>query len=133
MTNKRKPQPTNCSEKIDDLRNHFDSWRKSHKPRTRIPDRLWDDAVRAAQRYGLHRIARALHLDYYALKKRLDGCGIVKTGVPFLELTPAVSGSTPECIIELEKRDGAKLRFHLKGMGMPDLNTLSDAFWRNKL
>ncbi|HTY64456.1 MAG TPA: hypothetical protein VMG30_19575 [Acidobacteriota bacterium] len=132
MTITRKPQSTNCSEQIDGIRKRFDSWRKSHKPRMRIPDRLWDAAVQAAQRYGLHRVARALHLDYYALKKRLDGCDVVKTDLPFIELTPAVSGSTPECIIELEKRDGAKIRFHLKGMEAPDLNALSDAFWRNR-
>lgn len=85
MTIKRKPAPTNCSELIDDLQKRFDAWRKSHKPRTRISGRLWDAAVKAAQRHGLHRIARALHLDYYALKKRLDACGVVKTDVPFIE------------------------------------------------
>jgi hypothetical protein len=120
------------SKQIDHLRKRFDVWRKSHKPRTRITDRLWNAAVQAAQRYGLHRVSKALHLDYYALKKRLDASGGTKTTAPFIELTPAVSGSTPECIIELEKRDGAKIRFHLKGVGAPDLNALSDAFWRNR-
>lgn len=131
MTSKRKPQSKNCSKTIEALQKRFDDWRKIRKPRARIPDALWEVAVQAAGQYGLHRTARTLHLDYYALKERLDASG-EQTNIPFIELSPAVSGNVPECIIELEKRDGAKIRFHLKGMGTPDLSTLSDAFWRNR-
>ena len=133
MTSAKKHPSAYRSKQLDDLQKHFDVWRKSHKPRTRIPIPLWKAAVQVAGQYGLHRTARTLHLDYYALKKRLEEDGSKQTAVPFIELSPAVSVPVPECVIELEKRDGAILRFHLKGMGMPDLNTLSDAFWRNKL
>ena len=121
------------SKQIDHLRKRFDDWRKSHKPRTRIPGRLWDSAVRIAGQYGLHRTARVLHLDYYALKKRLDAAGVKQGPVPsFIELSPPAPERIPEYVIELETRNGSKMRIQIKGMGVPDLDALSSTFWRSK-
>jgi len=121
------------SKQIDHLQKRFDDWRKSHKPRTRIPGRLWDSAVRIAGQYGLHRTARVLHLDYYALKKRLDAAGVKQGPVPsFIELSPPAPERIPEYVIELETRNGSKMRIQIRGMGVPDLNTLSSTFWRSK-
>ena len=126
-----KKGPSISSKQIDLLQKRFDAWRKSHKTRTRIPDRLWDSAVQVAQRHSLHRTARALHLDYYALKKRLDAAGVEKGPVPsFIELSPPAPEPIPECVIELETRNGSKMRIQIKGMGSPDLNALSSTFWR---
>ena len=33
--------------------------------------RLWAAAVKLADKYGIHRTAKALQVDYYALKKRI--------------------------------------------------------------
>jgi hypothetical protein len=68
---KQSLSPDNCNQ-IDHLRRSFEAWRKSNKPRTRIPMRLWDSAVLVAGQYGLHRTAKALHLDYYTLKQRIE-------------------------------------------------------------
>ena len=123
----------NTNNQIDHLRKGLDAWRKTHRPRSRIPSRLWNSAVHVARQCGLSRTAKVLHLDYYALKKRIDADSVRRGPAPsFIELTPAVSGPTPECIIELETRNGAKMRVHLKGMGVPDLNALSSTFWGNK-
>jgi hypothetical protein len=74
-----------------------------------------------------------LHLDYYALKKRLDASSAGRgPAASFIELSPAAIGSTPECVIELENINGAKMQIHIKGVGIPDLNALSSAFWRIK-
>jgi hypothetical protein len=115
---------------------------------------LWGSAVKAAGTYGLHRTAKALRLDYYALKKRvaLAGSGadlpveakrarrnasgrhVVSADgqavATFLELAPPASGKVCECILELENSEGAKMRIHLKGVGVPDLAALSRSFWR---
>jgi len=119
--------------KIYQLQKLLYAWRKARKRRSRIPDRLWDSAVRVAGQCGLNRTARALHLNYYDLKKRLDTIHVNQGPAPsFIELNPsAVSGSTPECIIELETRNGEKMRVQMKGMGVPDLNALSQVFWRS--
>jgi hypothetical protein len=121
------------SKQIDHLQKRFDAWRKSHKPRTRIPSRLWDAAVRIAAQYGHQRTARALHLDYYALKKRLDAAGVKQGPAPsFIELSPPAPERIPEYVLELETRNGSKMRIQIKGMGAPDLNALSSTFWRGK-
>jgi hypothetical protein len=90
--------------------------------------------VKAAGRHGLNRTARALRLDYYALKKRIEQAssataseeGAVTT---FVELAPPMSSGSRECILELEDPSGAKMRVHLKGIEAPDLAALSRSFW----
>ena len=118
---------------IYQLQKLLDAWRKSRKRRSRIPGRLWDSTVRVAGQCGLNRTAKALHLNYYDLKKRIDTIHVNQGPSPsFIELNPsAVSGSPPECIIELETRNGSKMRVQMKGMGVPDLNALSQVFWRS--
>jgi len=129
-----KPSPSdNANLQINHLRKRLDAWRKTHRPRSRIPGRLWNAAVNVAGQCGVDKTAKALRLDYNDLKKRLDaGCGRRASVPSFIELSPAMSGLTPECIIELETRNGAKMRVHIKGTGVPDLNALSSVFWRNK-
>jgi len=129
----KQPQSANNNTQIDHLRKRIELWRQAHKPRTRIPGRFWDSAVHVAAQCGLHRTARALHLDYYALKKRLDGGNVTKGTAPsFIELHPPARESNSECLIELEHRSGAKMRIQIKGMGLPDLTVLSSTFWRGK-
>ena len=124
---------TDASKLIDRLKSQFDKWRRSRKPRARIPNRLWKSAVKTAKQCGLNRTAKALHLDYYTLKQRIEAAsGIQESAPAFIELSPADNGSIPECVIEFENRNGSKMRIQIKGMGAPDLNALSSAFWRGR-
>jgi hypothetical protein len=133
MKSKKRIESSDSSKQIDHLQKRFDAWRKFRKPRTRIPKRLWESAVQVAGQCGLNRTAKTLHLDYYALKKRLDASSAGRGPAPsFIELSPVAAGSTSECVIELENRNGAKMRIHIKGVGTPDLSALSSAFWRSK-
>ena len=136
-TRKRRDFPA----RLAALRRRFEDWRKTHQPRSRIPEPLWRSAVKMAGVYGLHRAARVLRLDYYALKKRGEQEATLKGGMgtvpaalpkapavtPFLELVPPLSAS--ECLLELENAAGAKMRIHLKGVVSPDLAALSRSFW----
>jgi hypothetical protein len=129
---KQSPSPNN-SNRIENLRKRLDAWRKTHKARSRIPNRLWDSAAHVAGQCGLNRTAKALHLDYYDLKKRMNAAAVSQGPVPsFIELSPTAAVPVPECIIDLESRDGAKMRIHIKGMNVPDLDTLGRVFWRIK-
>ena len=128
------------------VQRRFQAWRRTHEPCSRIPEPLWRSAVRMAGVYGLHRTARALRLDYYALKKRVeqgtavnDSTAAVPAAVskaeamsPFLELVAPVSAGAGECILELENAAGAKMRVHLKGVASPDLAALSRSFWNHQ-
>ncbi len=59
--------------RLEGVRRRFERWRGTHQARTRIPDRLWAAAVKVAGMYGIHRAAKALRVDYYSLKKRVEG------------------------------------------------------------
>ena len=119
---------------LEALRRRFERWRRSRTGRSRIPDTLWTSAVQAAGRYGLHRTTKALRLDYYALKKRVeDAASDCEPGreaaATFLELPASVSGGASECVVELEDPGGAKMRVHLKGGAIPDVTALARSFW----
>lgn len=105
-------------------RDRLAEWRRTKKPRARIPEALWKRAVELAGKHGLHRTARALNLDYYSLKKRVASAAErgAESGTAFLELPPGLV-SVPECVIEWE-RGGGTLRVHLKGYSAADVATV---------
>ena len=122
--------------RLEAVRRRIEHWRLARKARSRIPDSLWASAVKMARTYGIHRAARALRLDYYALKKRVgpeaaaapvrpEGSGVAT----FLELAAPMQTGSGECTLELEDAGGAKMRVHLKGFEAPDLAALSRSFW----
>lgn len=58
---------------LEGVQRRFERWRRTRRGHARIPDALWAAAVKAADRHGLHRTVRALRLDYYSLKERVEG------------------------------------------------------------
>ena len=132
---------------LENLRRRFERWRQKRKhARARIPEPLWDSAVTLAHAYGIHRTSKALRLDYYCLKKRVEkhlatqarkpaSAGASEMGPPtgatFLELPSAAWPVGGECTVELEDVGGAKMRVHLKGFAAPDLAALSRGFWES--
>ena len=105
----------------------FKQWRQRHRPRAQIPQELWRQAAELACRYGINRIARALRLDYYTLKKRAAAAARSDGPAPeFVEILPGGMPATqPECMIEIEEASGAKLRIRLQGVGLADVAALS--------
>ena len=126
--------------RLEGLRRRFEHWRRTRKVRGRIPEPLWESAVKLAGSHGIHRTARALRVDYYALKKRVEGetaatASSVRDGTDgatFLELPVAPWVGSEEYTLELEDAGGAKLRVHLKGFEAPDLVALSRSFWQSE-
>ena len=122
--------------RLEAVRRRIEHWRLARKARSRIPDLLRASAVEVARSYGVHRAARALRLDYYALKKRVGQEATAAPGrhkgsgvAAFLELAAPGQTSLGECTLELEDAGGAKMRVHLKGFEAPDLAALSRSFW----
>jgi hypothetical protein len=132
MISPEKPESSTLTGQLERLQRRLEVWRNSHKPRSRFPTRIWNAAARLAVHHGLNKTAKALHLDYYDLKSRVDALAGRNGPVPsFVELLPS-SSSFPECVIELEDRSGTKMRIHFKGMPLPDLTPLGSMFWRNR-
>jgi len=132
--------------RLENLRQRFERWRRTRMVRSRIPEPLWAAAVKLAAKYGIHRTAKALRVDYYALKKRVEQkaaiagtqqepAGIASKAAAeatFLELPAAAWAGCGECTLDLEDAGGAKLRVHLKGFEAPDLAALSRSFWQSE-
>ena len=125
--------------RLESIQRRIERWRQTCEVRSRIPDSLWAAAVGMASAYGVNRTARALRLDYYGLKKRVEQQAVVavnakeaKGAARFVELAPFSSAGSCECLLELENVGGAKMRIQLKGIAMPDLAVLSQSFWNRQ-
>jgi hypothetical protein len=84
---------------------------------------------------GIHPVARALRLDYYSLKRRVDGAASRRQSpaAAFVEvaLSPSASSCSPvESVIEMERPDGARMRIRVASEA--SLVGLTEAFWRGQ-
>jgi hypothetical protein len=125
--------------RLEKVRRQFEGWRRTRKVRSRIPESLWASAVKVAGTHGIHRTAKALRVDYYSLKTRVEGGVAAVQDVPqreaaatFLELCPPPRNGSCQCTLEFEDAGGAKMRVHYRGVEPPDLAALSRSFWQTE-
>jgi len=112
------------------VRERLKAWRQSRRPRERIPERLWDAAVKLVGSYGLNRTAATLKLDYYSLKERVQRSAAKNrdaTAPAFLELAPAIAVAR-ECVIEFDDDTGVRMRVHLKGYDAAEVVAVGRSF-----
>ena len=119
----------------------FQAWRRSRTTR-RIPAELWSLATDLGARFGVSRTARALRVEYYTLKKRVDAAAAPETdeaevSPAFVEILTTARAAAPssaptsalsECQVEFESTTGAKMRIQVKGAasrGNPAFSTRS--------
>ena len=126
-------------------RDRLFAWRRTKKPKSRIPEQLWELAVKLAAKHGLHCTAQTLKLDYYSLKKRVEATTTAAAATAtatattsrrernpaFIDLPPAlgpvreavqeaVQESGQECVIAFEN-GAVNLQVHLKGYNATDV------------
>ena len=110
----------------------FATWREARRGAERIPDGLWDEAVRAARRLGVHRVSRELGLDYNHLKRRCGGVArgpAARVSAPvFVELGTQASEAELACLVELEKGNGTRMRICVRDTVAVDWCKLKEAF-----
>ena len=113
-------------------RERFEAWRKTRTGGDRIPDRLWNLAVKTAGKHGPHKTAWALRLDYMGLKRRMPGGGVKATrkskAPSFVEVRRAAALSTAECVAWVEDPCGARMRLELRGLDAAQLGALARSF-----
>jgi hypothetical protein len=104
-----------------------------------MPEELWRSAVLLARTHGVYAVARALRVDYGALKKRCndpEACRKTRD-MPgkFIELprTPVFGRAEPDgVVVELSDADGAKLVVRLAGGEGLEVRSLAEAFWSRR-
>ena len=117
--------PTQSVRSLTTTSRRFERWRSVRSRGERIPPALWQAALDLARQHGVSKTSQALHLDYYALQRRLAE---VPVEVPppaarqFVELTlPSTTTSPPQCRLEILDRDGGAVRLELGGWSARDL------------
>lgn len=121
---------------LDQLAAQFEHWRqyRSH-PRERIPKMLWDQAVALTETLALSRVATHLRLGVADLKKQIalrhdDPGKAAAAPVGFVEIPPAISSPHPVSgfEVELQRRDGARLRIHAPAAAVLPLVAIVQSF-----
>ena len=131
---------------LEQLHEELTAWRAQKKHRERIPAGIWRRAARAARRHGLNPVSAALGLNYQALQSRTEAHTTVGRGLPakradrrleadkpvFVELQQAQhdnrADSSPACVVELEKSNGARLRISVRNTSAVDWAKVADTF-----
>jgi len=110
-------------------RSRLEAWRQRRPGRQRVPQPLWDLAVRLASTHGVSRTATALGLGYYSLKKQVEAAAPQPPlCVPaFVEVPPPVVGK--QALFELDNGAGATMRVQLLGYDAADVEALARRFW----
>jgi hypothetical protein len=116
---------------LEQTRRRITRWRETRMHRgAPMPAALWAAAVALARQHGLYTTARTLHVDYGALKKRLNATGAGRGPSPtFVELSAARPTGLGPCVIDLEGRRGRRLRIEVTGVTVADLVTLTQGAW----
>ncbi|SRR5690554_1075403 len=113
---------------IERVRRQFEEWRAVKKQRDRIPERLWESAVEAARRHGVHAVCRAVKLENAALSRRVQAtAGEESNAAAFIELEASAPGSLG-CIVELEKSNGTRMRICVQDGASVDWARMKEAF-----
>ena len=118
-------------EDLDPLRERIRVWRTSrHRPNP-MPPPIWDHAVVLAREFGVCKVARAVGIDYTALRKKVAKAmelpGLVLP--TFMELGRLVAEEAPPhtslgnqaagALIDISTPDGTRIRIQLEaGRGM---------------
>ena len=79
-----------------------------------------------ARRYGVHRTARALPMDYKLLRQRVAAVTKPAKFVEVVVRTAATTTPAPECVMEWEG-SGGRLRLELKAMPVDEIARLARA------
>ena len=121
---------------LEEVRGRFETWRRCKKAGSPIPKCLWEAAVSQCHAHTILEVSRTLRLNYNDLKSRVQE-GKKKAlpstvgSMEFVELDLEGESRPPECIVEMEAANGAKLRLHYLGhqKGIDPVE-LVRVFWR---
>lgn len=134
-----KPIPSISQLSLIEVQSRFTTWRNSKRQhREKIPEELWSVAAQLCEHHSVHKISRALRLNHTDLSKRVgrqqESKAVTATvatapSPDFVSIGMEPATGTRECLVEMEHRNGNKMRIHFKGASDFDLQSLTDTFW----
>jgi hypothetical protein len=129
---------------LEELCGQFDGWRRSPSKSKEVPKELWDAAVTAAKRHGVHRVAKAVRVNSQRLREQVkartgNGAGGRALAVPkaprvpiqliemgrLAEIGPGVVEEPT--VVELVAADGSRLTIRTRDAG-PGVLAMINAF-----
>lgn len=112
------PRKEPSEEVLAELRRQIHEWRERRKLPGPMPEEIWNAAAALAREFGVCPMAKALSLDYSALRKRAEKrpskAGLVKPTFVQLPATLVPEPSPAGTTIEISARDGSRMRIHLE-------------------
>ena len=124
---------------LEEVSAQLENWRKTKTSiREPIPKKLWQQAVELCQKHSVSCVAKTLHLTYTDLRKRVYGPSISKRPInkkdpAFIEIKYQQPFLTSEAIVEIEDKNGLKMRICFKGKPDFDIAGLVKAFQQKSL
>jgi len=103
----------------DRLKAAVQSWRESRNKVGPMPADLWQRAMGLAAKHGVCRIARAIGVDYSALRERMEVREVPTREAAFLEIpaTLVLGGvEAGEVQVDIALADGSQLRMRGRGL-----------------
>jgi len=128
-----------CQPTFEEVIKQFEDWRKTRKKRGPIPELLWEAALRLTEKYSIHEITKTLHLNYQKFKelvaqrKGMEKAHIGVTRAEFLELNVTRPHKNVECVIEIDRFRGSRMKMSLKGETECDLLEWAKVMWERHL
>lgn len=130
---RRKISPRDIA-RLKEISKQFKIWRKANNgKRAIIPHALWKSAAELARDTNLNYVSKELKLNHTALKLHiqelfnLENQKKKKPAFMKAELDPA--SFSQECVIEMEKLNGSKMKIHIRGNFMQSLSEATHGFW----
>ena len=127
-------QPT-----LEEVSAQLDNWRKNKKSiREPIPQKLWQQAVELSKKHSVSIISNTLRLSYTDLKERVYGPSVSKPSInkkypDFIEIKCGQPFLVSEATLEIEDKNGLKMKVCFKGKPDFDLMNLAKAFLEKNL
>ena len=119
---------------LESTKEHFEEWRRTRNgSRQKIPGHLWEEAFSLVGIHRPYQICKVLRLNYGDFKKKAQR---FKSDRPssFVELNldemnfTGLPGNDRFCFLELERRDGTKLRVYSREESSRDLKDVLSRF-----
>jgi len=134
MSHRNQKKHFSSSPPLEAVQEQFESWRQTRRHRSPIPEELWQAAISLCKNNSIYEISKALHLSYTKLKERVSASKALdateaSSHPDFIELDFGRPVFPLEYAIEMEAKNGAKMRIQIQGGKDFDLPGLVESFW----